>query len=351
MDSGFSYEEDVTQEQLESYYTQLYLSETKNKDTSTTNLESNNRQRLQTTQENENVSLELLVEELADVLGVSYYQCYVELENNLDVYTEMVTKQTALELLNSAEMASVDWVLAAARAPAEWTATARLPEARAALAKRVAPVSDNVNFNVVMERVMVENKQNVSVEDKMKMAMERVMEREKRRMMLKTLNMSTKEDEEDKEAGEDEEDEEQPECPVCMEPCTKPCVKCPNGHSCCQKHFLQRGMSMTTKGNYAFKNKTSCMRCFVCREALQVNNFTWNDEFTNGLLFLVCLGVCKEQSMCVSQVEKFFGQNLDKLKNMMMNETQYNANCKVSMSQLYKHVKVLLNKWRKKGTR
>jgi hypothetical protein len=42
------------------------------------------------------------------------------------------------------------------------------------------------------------------------------------------------------------------ECPVCYDPCAKLSVTCCNGHTICEKHYLQRYKAIYEDGRLAF---------------------------------------------------------------------------------------------------
>jgi hypothetical protein len=71
------------------------------------------------------------------------------------------------------------------------------------------------------------------------------------------------------------------ECHVCYENVFKDkCVTCGNGHSCCQKHHLQRVRSIYQENNMAYgagrDDDGAGQRCFICREYIIDESFSLN---------------------------------------------------------------------------
>jgi len=73
--------------------------------------------------------------------------------------------------------------------------------------------------------------------------------------------------------AEDEEKDGKVVCPVCLEECAKLSVTCCNGHTCCQKHFLQRAKAVYSEGRMAFRDD-DVQRCFTCRTQISDANFS-----------------------------------------------------------------------------
>ena len=69
------------------------------------------------------------------------------------------------------------------------------------------------------------------------------------------------------------------ECPVCHGPCAKLSVTCCNGHTICEKHYLQRHKAIYEDGSMADINARLAAaaerpRCFMCRCNLENKRFS-----------------------------------------------------------------------------
>ena len=67
------------------------------------------------------------------------------------------------------------------------------------------------------------------------------------------------------------------ECPICYEDTAKLSITCCNGHTCCQKHYLQRAKSIIEEGpsaHAAFLRDNNLHSCFLCRTDLNDNDFS-----------------------------------------------------------------------------
>ena len=63
------------------------------------------------------------------------------------------------------------------------------------------------------------------------------------------------------------------DCPVCYDLCAKLSVTCCNGHSICEKHYLQRYKAIYEEGRMAFSdNHAQC--CFMCRSHIEDSRFS-----------------------------------------------------------------------------
>ena len=81
------------------------------------------------------------------------------------------------------------------------------------------------------------------------------------------------------------------DCPICLEqvPKTK-CVSCPNGHSCCEKHFLQRTRAIYEEGDLVYGERDG-QQCFLCREPIDEDVFS--DVFWKNMSLIQYLGLQK----------------------------------------------------------
>lgn len=77
---------------------------------------------------------------------------------------------------------------------------------------------------------------------------------------------------------------------MCMEPCAELSVTCCNGHTVCEKHFLQRAKAIYEEGRLAFGGEGRVQRCFSCRADIPDNKFSdgWHKTMecivVNGIL-------------------------------------------------------------------
>jgi len=81
------------------------------------------------------------------------------------------------------------------------------------------------------------------------------------------------------------------ECPVCMEPLSKLCVRCPNGHRCCEKHFLQLAKAKYESNVLAYNGTSESEKCFVCRQRVPQKNFS--DTYNRNRCIVIAFGVAK----------------------------------------------------------
>ena len=81
------------------------------------------------------------------------------------------------------------------------------------------------------------------------------------------------------------------ECPVCMEPLSKLCVQCPNGHRCCEKHFLQIAKGRFENKTLAYNEHSHCERCFVCRQLVPQEQFS--DTYNKNRCIVIAFGMAK----------------------------------------------------------
>lgn len=98
---------------------------------------------------------------------------------------------------------------------------------------------------------------------------------------------------------------EEEECHICYEkiPLGKG-VTCLNGHSCCQRHHLERIRSIYQEGRCAFNvpNKTA-QDCFICRCAIGDHSFS--QSFLNLLTVIQAI-----------EIPKMYGRNIHPLDVM-----------------------------------
>jgi hypothetical protein len=79
--------------------------------------------------------------------------------------------------------------------------------------------------------------------------------------------------------------EMQSECPICYEECAKLSVTCCNGHTVCEKHYLQRCKAIYDEGRFAFGNgMAQC--CPMCRAHVSDSAFS-TVYFANQKLVIV----------------------------------------------------------------
>ena len=64
------------------------------------------------------------------------------------------------------------------------------------------------------------------------------------------------------------------ECPVCYDPCAKLSVTCCNGHTICEKHYLQRYKAIYEDGRLAFGDDGVAQCCFMCRSDIEDSFFS-----------------------------------------------------------------------------
>ena len=101
------------------------------------------------------------------------------------------------------------------------------------------------------------------------------------------------------------------ECPVCMEPLSKLCVQCPNGHWCCEKHFLQLAKAKYESNVLAYNKTAESEKCFVCRQRVPQKNFS--DTYNRNRCIVIAFGVAKLQNHSQEKTAK----------NLHMLQTRY----------------------------
>lgn len=83
------------------------------------------------------------------------------------------------------------------------------------------------------------------------------------------------------------------ECPVCLEPCAKMTVTCQNGHTCCEKHHLQRAKARIEEGYNAYNDdETHCETCVLCR--VRIHPVCYSDTYHKNKLLLLGLTYAKK---------------------------------------------------------
>ena len=86
------------------------------------------------------------------------------------------------------------------------------------------------------------------------------------------------------------------ECPVCYGPCAKLSVTCCNGHTICEKHYLQRYKAIYEEGRLAFgDDNAQC--CFMCRSHIE-------DSFFSKTYFDMMLMVQVQALMKIKNIDK-----------------------------------------------
>ena len=75
-------------------------------------------------------------------------------------------------------------------------------------------------------------------------------------------------------------------CHVCYDKVSKG-VTCENGHTCCQKHHLERIRAIYQEGQLAFDSMGQ--HCFICRCPIKDDRFS--KEYFNCLKVIITIGV------------------------------------------------------------
>ena len=63
-----------------------------------------------------------------------------------------------------------------------------------------------------------------------------------------------------------------PDCPICFEKCNPCYVQCPNGHTCCERHHVERIRAIYEGGGRAFGS--NAQHCFECRTSIPDSSFS-----------------------------------------------------------------------------
>ena len=78
------------------------------------------------------------------------------------------------------------------------------------------------------------------------------------------------------------------ECSVCYEPCAKLSVTCCNGHTICEKHYLQRYKAIYEEGTNPFDDDNDSQICFFCRT--EINDDAFSPIYFRNLQFVILQG-------------------------------------------------------------
>jgi len=78
------------------------------------------------------------------------------------------------------------------------------------------------------------------------------------------------------------------ECSVCYEPCAKLSVTCCNGHTICEKHYLQRYKAIYQEGRQAFHDDNA-QSCFLCRTEIGDDEFSLT--YHKNMKLVICQGM------------------------------------------------------------
>ena len=80
-------------------------------------------------------------------------------------------------------------------------------------------------------------------------------------------------------------------CPVCFEECAKLSATCSNGHTACDKHWIQLYKAIYEDGKHAF-GQTCAKRCFICR--VHIPDSTFSDAYFKNLKTVQIISMTKE---------------------------------------------------------
>jgi len=89
------------------------------------------------------------------------------------------------------------------------------------------------------------------------------------------------------------------DCPICFDAISKVKISCPNGHSYCEKHVIERAREMYKEGNfspfnhYGDSEHPSALNCFICRTLTKKAE---NENFSQPFVKLAELTMCVEIS-------------------------------------------------------
>ncbi len=107
------------------------------------------------------------------------------------------------------------------------------------------------------------------------------------------------------------------ECHVCMEnvPCNK-VVTCVNGHSCCQKHHLERIRAIYQEGRNAYTEGGTGQSCFMCRVPIGDNHFS--HVFFKNLHIIQAIEIPKMMGV-TSKIDYDFVNHVIAMSNKALN--------------------------------